>query len=74
MNKKLLYYYFSRGYFNRLKMSINQKRNYIFNFDIEKYDFIFDDYKNKIIKKMLDMSELKRRLLKKNLKKKIFKK
>jgi len=51
MNKKLLYYYFSRGYFNRLKMSINQKRNYIFNFDIEKYDFIFDDYKNKIIKK-----------------------
>jgi len=69
MNKKLLYYYFSRGYFNRLKMNINRKRDYIFNHDIEKYDFIFDDYKNHIIKKMLNMSELKRRLLKKNLKK-----
>jgi len=60
MNKKLLYYYFSRGSFIRLQSQFNKKRNYIFNSNIEKYDFIFDDYKNKIAKKMLEVSELKR--------------
>jgi len=73
MNKKLLYYYFSRGSFTRLKGQINKKRNYIYNNDIERHDFIFDNYKNKITKKMLEVSELKRRLLKKNLRRKAFK-
>jgi len=73
MNKNLLYYYFSRGSFIRLKSRLNRKRNYVFNHNIEKYDFIFDEYKNKIAKKMLEISELKRRVLKKVLRRKMFK-
>src|ERR1700739_5011473 len=76
---KILYYYFSKVYLKKLKKNLIKKREYIYNLEVEKYDFIFDSYKDKIIKKMLEVSELKRRLLKKifkrrALKYKIFKK
>jgi len=69
----MLYYYFSRGSFAKLKNQISKKRHYVYNAIEEKDDFIFDLYKNKIIEKMLEMSELKRQTLKKNLKRKAFK-
>ena len=74
MNNKLLYYFFSRGYLLKLKRNINKKRNYINNDLKEKNDFIFDDYRNKVIKKMMELFELKRILRKKKFLNKNFKK
>lgn len=59
MNNKLLYYYFSRGYFKKLKGMIGVERNYIYDDLKEKDDFIFNNYRDKVIRKMIELSKLK---------------
>lgn len=70
---KILYYYFSKSFLKKLKNKLNIKRNYKYDYNIERYDFIFHVYKNFIIKKFLEISELKKALLKKRLKKRVLK-
>jgi len=79
MNNKLFYYYFSRGFFFKLKRKINENRNYDVNLLREKNDFLFNIYKSRVIKKMFELAELKKRLkrkllFRKALKNRIFRK
>jgi hypothetical protein len=62
--------YLKRSVALNLKNIILKKRYYFDNKDIEKLDLFFDSYRYSIIKKMLEISELKRFFLSKNLKKK----
>src|SRR5690606_41650284 len=76
IKKKKNNYYF-RSLF--LKNFILKKRNYVYNNDNEKYDLLFDIYRDSIIKKLLEISELKRyfsinKLKKKKFNNRIFKK
>lgn len=70
MLKKKKNSYFLRFLF--LKQNILKKRNYIYNYNIEKFDLLFDTYRDAIIKNLLKISELNRYSLKFFLRKKKF--